>query len=130
VNSIEASPAGETPFTAADGARLVITRRASSTATSPTTSSTSFATRDQYFAAGEAIDGPPLTRALWMKGLPGENTETYVEHSPIFYTKNFQTPTMVTTGQQDLLTPIAESEELYFALKARRVPAVLERIPG
>jgi dipeptidyl aminopeptidase/acylaminoacyl peptidase len=28
-----------------------------------------------------------------------------------------------------LRTPIAESEELYFALKAQKVPAVLVRVP-
>jgi len=74
-------------------------------------------------------DGGYTHGALWMKGLPWENTEAYLKHSPIFYAKNFQTPTMVITGEQDLRTPIAESEELYFALKARKVPAVLVRIP-
>ena len=67
--------------------------------------------------------------ALWMKGMPWENPEQYLKRSPIFYAKNFKTPTMVITGEQDLRTPIAESEELYFALKARKVDAVLVRIP-
>ena len=47
----------------------------------------------------------------------------------MFFAKNFKTPTMVLTGEADLRTPIAQSEELYFALKAMKVPAVLVRIP-
>ena len=34
------------------------------------------------------------------------------------------------TGEADLRTPMGEGEELDFALKARRVPALLVRIPG
>jgi acylaminoacyl-peptidase len=67
--------------------------------------------------------------ALWLKGMPWERPEQYIKHSPIFYAKDFSTPTMVITGEQDLRTPIAESEELYFALKARKVDSVLVRIP-
>jgi acylaminoacyl-peptidase len=78
--------------------------------------------------AGTA-DGGYTHAALWMKAMPWENPEQYLKRSPIFYAANFKTPTMVITGEQDLRTPMAESEELYFALKARRVPAVLVRIP-
>jgi acylaminoacyl-peptidase len=52
-----------------------------------------------------------------------------LEHSPIYYAKHFKTPTMVITGEADLRTPIAESEELYFALKAQKIPSVLIRVP-
>jgi dipeptidyl aminopeptidase/acylaminoacyl peptidase len=78
--------------------------------------------------AGTA-DGGYYHAAVWMKSMPWENPRQYLEHSPIFFAKNFKTPTMVITGEQDLRTPIAESEELYFALKARKVDAVLVRIP-
>ena len=67
--------------------------------------------------------------ALWMKSLPWENTKQFIERSPIFYAQNFKTPTMVITGEADYRTPMAESEELYFALKARKVPAVLVKVP-
>jgi len=67
--------------------------------------------------------------AIWMKSMPWENPEQYMKHSPIFFADKFKTPTMVITGENDLRTPIAESEELYFALKARKVDAVLVRIP-
>lgn len=78
--------------------------------------------------AGTA-DGGYTHGALWMKSLPWENPKQYLDHSPVFFAKNFKTPTMVLTGEADLRTPIAESEELYFALKAMKVPAVLVRIP-
>jgi dipeptidyl aminopeptidase/acylaminoacyl peptidase len=35
----------------------------------------------------------------------------------------------VITGESDRRTPIAQSEELCFALKAQKVPAVLVRVP-
>lgn len=78
--------------------------------------------------AGTA-DGGYTHSALWLKSLPWENTRLFLEKSPIFYAANFKTPTMVLCGEEDLRTPIAESEELYFALKARKVPSVLIRIP-
>jgi acylaminoacyl-peptidase len=78
--------------------------------------------------AGTA-DGGYTHSALWMKSLPWDNPKQFMDHSPIFFAKNFKTPTMVITGEADLRTPIAESEELYFALKARKVPAVLVRVP-
>ena len=67
--------------------------------------------------------------AVWMKSMPWENPDQYLKHSPVFFAANFKTPTMVITGEADLRTPMAQSEELYFALKARKVDAVLVRIP-
>ncbi|MDP8979182.1 MAG: S9 family peptidase [Acidobacteriota bacterium] len=78
--------------------------------------------------AGTA-DGGYTHAALWMKSMPWDNPQQFMDHSPIFFAKNFKTPTMVLTGEADLRTPMAQSEELYFALKARKVPAVLIRIP-
>jgi acylaminoacyl-peptidase len=78
--------------------------------------------------AGTA-DGGYTHSALWLKAFPWEQPQQFLEHSPIYYAKNFKTPTMVITGEADLRTPIAESEELYFALKAQRIPSVLVRVP-
>jgi acylaminoacyl-peptidase len=78
--------------------------------------------------AGTA-DGGYVHSALWLKAFPWEQPQQFLEHSPIYYAKNFKTPTMVITGEADLRTPIAESEELYFALKAQKIPAVLVRVP-
>lgn len=82
-----------------------------------------------WFTQVGTADGGYTHAALWMKALPWENPQQYIEHSPVFFAKNFKTPTMVLTGEADLRTPIAQSEELYFALKAMKVPAVLVRIP-
>ena len=40
------------------------------------------------------------------------------------------TPTMVMTGEDDRRTPISESEQLYQALKLRKIPAAFVRIPN
>lgn len=87
-----------------------------------------FPVTDWVTQAGTA-DGGYTHAALWMKTLPWDDPKQFMEHSPIYYAKNFKTPTMVITGESDRRTPIAESEELYFALKAQRVPAVLVRVP-
>jgi acylaminoacyl-peptidase len=43
---------------------------------------------------------------------------------------NVKTPTMVLTGEEDYRTPMSESEQYYQALRLRRVPSALVRIPG
>ncbi|RKY88845.1 S9 family peptidase [candidate division KSB1 bacterium] len=68
--------------------------------------------------------------SVWMDGMPWENPDFYIKRSPLFYAKNFKTPTMIITGEEDYRTPIAESEELYHALKAQKIDAVLIRVPG
>jgi acylaminoacyl-peptidase len=37
---------------------------------------------------------------------------------------------MLLTGEQDHRTPISESEQYYQALKLRKVPSALVRVPG
>jgi dipeptidyl aminopeptidase/acylaminoacyl peptidase len=82
-----------------------------------------------WFTQAGTADFGYYFSALWMKSMPWDNPDQYIQRSPIFFAKNFKTPTMVLTGEADLRTPMAESEELYFALKARKVPSVLIRIP-
>ena len=83
---------------------------------------------DWVTQAGTA-DGGYNHSGLWMKTFPWDDPKQFIDHSPIYFAKNFKTPTMVITGEADRRTPIAQSEELYFALKARKVPAVLVRVP-
>src|SRR5258706_11660285 len=59
--------------------------------------------------AGTA-DGGYVHGALWMKGLPWEHPQQYLDRSPIFFAKNFKTPTMVLTGEADPRTPTAGTE--------------------
>jgi acylaminoacyl-peptidase len=59
----------------------------------------------------------------WMNALPWEDPDQYVKHSPIYFAGNFKTPTLVLAGDPD-----PQSDELYFALRARHVECALVRI--
>ncbi len=61
--------------------------------------------------------------AAWMGAMPWDNPEQYVKHSPIFFAQNFKTPALVIAGDHD-----PESDELYFALQARKVESDLVRL--
>jgi acylaminoacyl-peptidase len=61
--------------------------------------------------------------AAWMGAMPWDNPEQYVKHSPIFFAQNFKTPALVIAGNHD-----PQSDELFFALKARKVESDLVRL--
>ena len=65
----------------------------------------------------------------WFPGPPWENLEHYMDRSPIHHVGNVTTPTMLITGEVDWRTPMSESEQFYQALKIRKVPSALVRIP-
>ncbi len=83
----------------------------------------------------------PVTNWLSMAGttdIPGfvfsffqkpfwEDPTDWMEHSSLMYVGNVKTPTAVMTGEQDMRTPMAQSEEYYAALKMRGIPARLLR---
>ena len=50
--------------------------------------------------------------------------------APLSLVGNVTTPTMLITGENDFRTPIPESEQYYQALKLRKVPTALVRVPG
>jgi len=68
-------------------------------------------------------DGPRRA-AEWMGAMPWEDPDQYVKHSPIYAAGNFKTPTLILAAPHD-----PESDQLYFALRQRRVDAALVRIP-
>ncbi len=80
-----------------------------------------------FTQAGSADIGLLMTR--WMKSMPWENPQQYIARSPVFFADKVKTPTMVLTGEEDWRTPIAQSEEFYFALKSRGVDTVMVRFP-
>jgi dipeptidyl aminopeptidase/acylaminoacyl peptidase len=43
------------------------------------------------------------------------------------YVGNVKTPTMLMTGEDDMRTPISQTEEFYQALKMRKVPTAMVR---
>lgn len=52
-----------------------------------------------------------------------------MKRSPITYVGNVTTPTMLMTGEVDYRTPSEEAEQFYEALKIRKVPTAMVRIP-
>jgi dipeptidyl aminopeptidase/acylaminoacyl peptidase len=75
-------------------------------------------------------DGYAYYQNYWFPAPPWEQPEHYLRHSPLMRVGSVTTPTMVITGEEDLRTPISESEQYYQALKLRRVDTALARIPG
>ena len=63
-------------------------------------------------------------------GMPWEHVEHYWQRSPLSLVGNVTTPTMLMTGEKDLRTPMAETEQYYQALKLRKIDTVLVKIPG
>jgi dipeptidyl aminopeptidase/acylaminoacyl peptidase len=59
--------------------------------------------------------------------LPWEDPTEHLRRSPIMYVGNVTTPTMLMTGEQDLRTPMGQTEEYYQALKFRKVPSAMVR---
>jgi dipeptidyl aminopeptidase/acylaminoacyl peptidase len=83
-----------------------------------------------WYSFALTSDGYAYYQNYWFPGPPWEHPEHYLNRSPISLVGNVTTPTMVITGEEDLRTPMAESEQYYQALKLRRVPTALARIPG
>jgi dipeptidyl aminopeptidase/acylaminoacyl peptidase len=75
-------------------------------------------------------DGVQFFSKYWFAKKPWEDPESYLKRSPLSYVGNITTPTMLLTGEQDLRTPIAESEQFYAALKLENVETAMVRIPG
>jgi dipeptidyl aminopeptidase/acylaminoacyl peptidase len=71
-----------------------------------------------------------LVFARYMFGtMPWEDPDSYRAHSPLAYVGNVATPTMLITGEEDVRTPSSEAEQFYTALKLRRIPTAMLRIP-
>jgi acylaminoacyl-peptidase len=61
----------------------------------------------------------------WMNAMPWEDPDQYTRHSPVYFAGNFKTPMLVLAGESDL-----QADELYSALRARRVDNQLVRVAG
>ncbi len=66
----------------------------------------------------------------WFRATPWDDPELYFRLSPLSLVGNIATPTLVMVGEEDWRTPTWEAEQLYGALKLRRVPTALVRVPG
>ncbi len=61
--------------------------------------------------------------------LPWEDITEHWNRSPLKYVGNVTTPTLLITGELDLRTPMAQTEEYYQALKLRKIDTAMIRIP-
>ncbi len=56
-----------------------------------------------------------------------ENPDKWLEHSPLMHVGKVTTPTVLMTGELDLRTPMAQTEEYYQALQMRGIPTAMIR---
>ncbi len=61
---------------------------------------------------------------------PWESIEEHWRRSPLRLVGNVTTPTLLITGELDLRTPMSQTEEFYQALKMRKVPSAMIRVPN
>lgn len=79
-----------------------------------------------WLSMAGTTDIPGFTYAFFQKPFWEDPTD-WLHHSSLMHIGKVKTPTAVMTGEQDLRTPMAQSEEYYAALKMRGVPARLLR---
>lgn len=72
-----------------------------------------------------------LFQPSWFKGPPFEEEEDFKARSPITYIKNVKTPLMLVLGETDTRTPSsAGGEQMFRALKFRKIPTVMVKFPN
>jgi dipeptidyl aminopeptidase/acylaminoacyl peptidase len=73
----------------------------------------------------------PRTKESEFYGPPWEpkSKELLLRQSPIFYAGNVKTPTLFLHGESDYRVPIEQAEQMYLALRKRKVPARFIRYP-
>jgi dipeptidyl aminopeptidase/acylaminoacyl peptidase len=72
-----------------------------------------------------------LFQPNWFKTPPFDDERDFKTRSPITYIKNVKTPMMFILGEADYRTPPgAGGEEMFRALKFRKIPTVMVRFPN
>lgn len=72
-----------------------------------------------------------LFQQTWFKGAPFDEPEDFKARSPITYINNVKTPMMFILGEADWRTPTyAGGEEMFRALKYKKIPTVMVRFPN
>ncbi len=75
----------------------------------------------------ETENGPSYDKWFW--GLPYNNSEDMLKHSPYLYLKNAHAPILILQGQADTTDPLGQSTGLYRGLKFYGAPAELVEYP-
>jgi dipeptidyl aminopeptidase/acylaminoacyl peptidase len=71
-----------------------------------------------------------LFMPTWFRKAPWEDPQDFAARSPITHVANVTTPLMLVLGDQDYRTPPADGgEQMFRALKYRRIPTVMVRFP-
>jgi dipeptidyl aminopeptidase/acylaminoacyl peptidase len=68
--------------------------------------------------------------AKYLGGPPGARLQHYAERSPVLQADRVRTPLLIFHGERDTRVPIAQAEELLYALLGQGVEAALLRLPG
>jgi dipeptidyl aminopeptidase/acylaminoacyl peptidase len=72
-----------------------------------------------------------LFQPNWFKAAPFDDPDDFKARSPITYIKNVKTPMMFILSENDSRTPEgAGGEEMFRALKFRKIPTVMAKFPG
>jgi dipeptidyl aminopeptidase/acylaminoacyl peptidase len=72
-----------------------------------------------------------LFQPNWFRAPPFEDPDEYRARSPISYISNVKTPMMFILGEADYRTPPgAGGEQMFRALKFRKIPTVMVRFPN
>ncbi|MEP6586304.1 MAG: S9 family peptidase [Candidatus Udaeobacter sp.] len=72
-----------------------------------------------------------LFQPNWFRAPPFEDPDEYRARSPISYINNVKTPLMLILGEVDYRTPPgAGGEQMFRALKFRKIPTVMVRFPN
>ncbi|HSH39174.1 MAG TPA: S9 family peptidase [Chthoniobacterales bacterium] len=72
-----------------------------------------------------------LFQPTWFKGAPFNEPEDFRKRSPITHINNVKTPLMLILGEADYRTPPSSGgDQMFRALKYRKIPTVMVRFPG
>jgi len=79
-----------------------------------------------WLSLAGTTDIPGFAHSFFQKPF-WEDPSDWLRQSSLMYVNKVKTPTVVMTGEQDMRTPMSQSEEYYAALKMLGVPTVLLR---
>jgi dipeptidyl aminopeptidase/acylaminoacyl peptidase len=72
-----------------------------------------------------------LFQPTWFRGAPWQDPKDFAARSAITFVDRVKTPLMLIEGEQDFRTPpAAGGEQMFRALKYRRIPTVMVQFPG